>query len=79
MKKLLEMSAFQLNAPSLTTMPLRLKFNTLKEKLRKPLWLMNLWKRSMIEFNTFLLKLKLSTILREITMSLTRLKLELSM
>jgi len=73
-KKLLETKECLMNALLLTTMPLKLKLNTSVEKLRRPSWLKNQSKRYMKEFNTFLLKLKLFTIPREITTYLLKLK-----
>ena len=78
MKKLSEMNVSLTKEPSLITMPLKLKSNTSREKLKKPSWLRNLLKELMREFNTFLLKHKLFTILREITMLLSQPKLELN-
>lgn len=78
MKRSLEMKESPLRRPLLITMQLRLKLNTLEEKLRKPLWLKNLLKESMKEFNISLSKLKLFTILKEITTSQPRPKSELN-
>jgi hypothetical protein len=79
MKKSLETKESPLRRPLLITMPLRLKLNTLEEKLRKLLWLKNLLKESTKESNIFQSKLKLFTILKEITTSQPRLKLEPNM
>jgi len=78
MKKLLEVKEFQLKEPSLITMLLKLKLNTSEEKLKKPLWFKNQLKESMKKFNISPFKLKLFTILKEITTSLPPLKLELN-
>ena len=78
MKKLSEMNVSLTKEPSLITMPLKLKSNTSREKLKKPSWLRNLLKELMREFNTFLLKHKLFTILRGITMLLSQPKPELN-
>ena len=61
------MNVSQLRELSLIIMLLRLKSNILREKSNKPSWLMSQLKRSMKEFNISQLRLRLSTILKEIT------------
>lgn len=68
------MNVSQLKELSLIIMLLRLKSSILREKSNKPSWLMSQLKRSMKEFNISQLRLKLSTILKEITTFQLKLK-----
>lgn len=68
--KSLEMKEFQLKKSLPIIMLSKLKLNTFLKKLKKLLLNMNQLKKFGKEFNIFQLKLKLFTILKEITMLL---------